>query len=307
MDIQIRMVRSDPKWETYRSFLAVMTEGSLSAAARKLGLTQPTLGRHIDELEDALGQSLFTRSQAGLIATQAARELLPHAQAMESAADALVRTASGTEREERGSVRLTASIFVGGEVLPEILTQFREKHPAIAVELIMSDATQDLLRREADIAVRMVQPKQEALVAKKIGSTSLGLFARRDYLERYGTPQTLDEIAGHALIGFDKETAFERGLKEMGLPLTREMFSLRVDNDLARANALRAGYGLGMCQIGVAKRDPDLVHILPKALKIDLPLWLVMHKDLKDTRRVRLLFDHLVEGLTAYAATSKAR
>ncbi|MBL6936706.1 MAG: LysR family transcriptional regulator [Alphaproteobacteria bacterium] len=298
-------MRPEPKWETYRSFLAVMTEGSLSAAARKLDLTQPTLGRHIDELEETLGQSLFTRSQAGLIPTQAARELLPHAQAMASAADALIRTASGTEQEERGTVRVTASVFVGGEVMPELLTRFREMHPAIAVELILSDVSQDLLRREADIAVRMVQPKQEALIAKKIGTTSLGLYGRRDYLERYGTPQTLEEVADHALIGFDKETAFERGLKESGLPLTREMFTLRVDNDLARMNALRAGYGLGMCQIGVARRDPDLVHLVPKEIKIELPLWLVMHKDLKDTRRVRLLFDHLVEELKAFAVTSR--
>ncbi len=135
------MARHDPRWETYRSFLAVMTEGSLSAAARALGLTQPTLGRHIDELEEALGQALFTRSQAGLIATQAARELLPHAQAMASAADALIRTASGTEREERGTVRVTASVFIGSEVMPELLTRFREKHPAIAVELILSDVS----------------------------------------------------------------------------------------------------------------------------------------------------------------------
>jgi len=305
--IQIRMARHEPKWETYRSFLAVMTEGSLSAAARKLGLTQPTLGRHIDELEEALGQSLFTRSQAGLIATQAARELLPHAHAMASAADALIRTASGTEREERGTVRVTASVFIGSEVMPAILTRFREKHPAIAVELVLSDLSQDLLRREADIAVRMVQPKQDALIARKIGSITIGLFGHRDYLARSGTPQTLEDVADHAIIGFDKETAFERGLKEVGLPLAREMFSLRVDSDPARINALRVGYGLGLCQIGVARRDPDLVHLLPKAIRIDLPLWLCMHKDLKDTRRVRLLFDHLVEGLTAYAATSKAR
>ncbi|MBS0472605.1 MAG: LysR family transcriptional regulator [Proteobacteria bacterium] len=299
------MARSDPKWETYRTFLAVMTEGSLSAAARKLLLTQPTAGRHIDELEEALGQKLFTRSQAGLIATQAARELLPHAQAMASAAQALVRTASGAEGEERGTVRLTASVFVGGEVLPEILTRFRGAHPGIAIELVLSDATQDLLRRDADIAVRMVQPKQDALVAKKIGTTALGLFARRDYLERYGTPQSLNDVAGHAIIGYDRETAFERGLKAMGLPLTREMFTLRVDNDQARANALRAGFGIGVCQIGVAKREPDLVHILPKAFRIELPLWLVMHKDLRNTRRMRILFDFLVDELKAYAAVSR--
>lgn len=299
------MARDDPKWETYRTFLAVMTEGSLSAAARKLMLTQPTAGRHVDELEAALGQTLFTRSQSGLIATQAARELLPHAQAMASAAEALVRTASGAEAEERGTVRLTASVFVGGEVLPDVLARFRERHPAIAVELILSDLTQDLLRRDADIAVRMVQPKQDALVAKKIGTTALGLYARRDYLERHGAPQSLADVAGHAIIGYDRETAFERGLKAMGLPLSREMFTLRVDNDLARANALRAGYGIGICQVGVARREPDLVHLLPKTFRIELPLWLVMHKDLRNVRRMRLLFDFLVEELKTYAAGSR--
>ncbi len=301
------MARDEPKWETYRSFLAVMTEGSLSAAARKLNLTQPTLGRHIDELEDSLGLKLFTRSQSGLIPAQAARELLPHAQAMASAALALVRASSGADAEERGTVRVTASVFVGGEILPAILTRFREMHPAIAVELVLSDQTQDLLRRDADIAIRMVPPKQEALVVKKIGSTTLGLFARRDYLERYGTPQTLADIAQHAVIGFDKETAFMRALRARGLTLSREMFSLRVDDDMARANALRAGYGSGVCQIGVARRDPDLVHLFPKDFRFELGLWVAMHKDLKATRRMRLLFDHLAVELARYAATSKVR
>src|ERR1700753_1779034 len=144
-----------------------MTEGSLSAAARRLPLPKPPRGGHIDQLEEDLGLPLFTRSQAGLIPTQAARELLPHAQAMASAADALGRASSGADAEERGTVRLTASVVVGGEGLPTILTSFREAHPHIAVELVLSDATQDLLRRDADIAVRMVRPTQEALVARK--------------------------------------------------------------------------------------------------------------------------------------------
>ncbi|HEY4988010.1 MAG TPA: LysR family transcriptional regulator, partial [Bradyrhizobium sp.] len=234
------MVRADPKWESYRSFLAVMTEGNLSAAARKLGLTQPTLGRHIDELEQSLGLKLFSRSQTGLIPAQAARQLLPHAQAMASAAEALVRASSGADTEERGTVRLTASVFMGGEVLPEILARFREQHPHIAIELILSDQTQDLLRRDADIAVRMVQPKQDALVAKKIGKAALGIFARRDYLARKGTPQTINDFAGHTMIGFDRDVSFAHALKTYGFSIKREDFALRVDNDLARANALRA-------------------------------------------------------------------
>jgi len=302
------MAGREPSWETYRSFLAVMSEGSLSAAARKLALTQPTIGRHIDQLEADLKVSLFSRSQSGLSASQAARELLPHAQAMASAAAALVRASSATEVEERGTVRLTASVMIGGEVLPAILTSFREKHPGIAIELVLSDVTADLLRRDADIAVRMVRPKQEALLARKIGRIALGLFAHRRYLERNGTPRTFDDVLQHhSLIGFDRETAVVRSLRSLGLNLTRQMFSLRCDADLAQLAALRAGYGLGVCQIGIARRDPELVQVLANEFRFELETWLAMHKDLRGTRRMRLLFDHLAEGLTAYAATSRAR
>jgi DNA-binding transcriptional LysR family regulator len=299
------MTRGEPKWETYRSFLAVMTNGSLSAAARTLGLTQPTLGRHIDELEEALALKLFTRSQAGLIPTQAARELLPHAQAMAAAAGALVRASTGAEAEERGAVRLTAAIVVGTEVLPPILTRFRERHPHIAIELVLSDQTQDLARRDADIAVRMVRPKQEALVARKIGRIGLGLFAHRRYLEQHGAPQSLSDVEGHAIIGFDHENPFIHSLRRAGLALKRDMFALRTDGDIAQFNALRAGFGIGVCHIGIARRDPDLVQLLPKSFGFELETWLVMHKDLRDVRRVRLLFDHLVEELGRYVATSR--
>ena len=299
------MVQRDPKWETYRSFLAVMTEGSLSAAARKLSLTQPTLGRHIDQLEADLGLPLFTRSQAGLIPTQAARELLPHAQAMASAASALVRAASGTDTEERGTVRLTASVMVGGEVLPAILARFHEAHPHIAIELVLSDATQDLLRRDADIAVRMVRPTQGALVAKRIGRVGFGLFAHRRYLEKHGAPKSLEDLRHHAIIGFDKETPFIQALRKSGLPLAREMFALRSDADLAQLAALRAGFGIGVTQLGIGRREPDLVALLPGALKFELEIWLAMHKDLRATKRMRLLFDRLAQDLAAYAATSR--
>jgi DNA-binding transcriptional LysR family regulator len=301
------MARREPDWETYRSFLAVMTEGSLSAAARQLALTQPTIGRHIDQLEDALALSLFTRSQTGLIPTQAARELRPHAQAMASAADALVRASSGAEAEERGTVRLTASVMVGGEVLPAILAAFHEKHPGIAIELVLSDQTQDLLRRDADIAVRMVRPKQEALVAKKIGRITLGLFAHRRYLERHGTPRSFADVSEHALIGFDRETAMVRALRGMGLALTRDMFALRCDADLAALAALRAGYGLGVCQLGIARRDRDLVQVLTREFRFELDMWLAMHKDLRNTRRTRALFDHLSAELSRYVGTSKTQ
>src|SRR5262249_43077245 len=166
--IRFRMTTTQPGWELYRSFLAVAREGSLSGAARTLALTQPTVGRHIDALERSLGLSLFTRSQAGLIATSDATALVPYAEAMATAAGSIQRMASGEAQEERGSVRITASEMIGVEVLPSLLASFRDAHPRIVAELVVSNRNQDLLRREADIAVRMVKPTQGALVARKL-------------------------------------------------------------------------------------------------------------------------------------------
>lgn len=296
--MQIRMMT--PSWDHLRSFLAVLNEGSLSAAARGLRLTQPTVGRHVDELETALGVVLFTRSQSGLAPTEAARELRPHAETMAAAAEALARTASGEAAEERGSVRIAASEVVGVEVLPRLLEPFQRRYPQIAIELVVSNRNEDLLRREADIAVRMVAPTQGALFARRIGAIELGLHAHRRYLERRGTPATLDALAGHAIIGFDRETAAVRALQKMGLPLSRETFTLRTDSDTTQLAAIRAGLGIGVCQAPLAGRDPDLVRLLPEAFAYPLECWVAMHEDLKLARRMRLAFDHLVAGLLDY-------
>lgn len=289
-----------PSWDHLRSFLAVLREGSLSAAARGLRLTQPTVGRHIDELESALGVVLFTRSQSGLAPTEAALELRPHAETMAAAAEALARTASGEAAEARGAVRIAASEVVGVEILPRLLEPFRRLYPQIAIELVVSNRNEDLLRREADIAVRMVAPTQGALLARRIGAIELGLHAHRRYLERRGTPATLDALTGHALIGFDRETTAVRALQKLGLPLTREMFAIRTDSDTTQFSAIRAGLGIGVCQAPLAARDPDLVRLLPDAFAYPLECWVAMHEDLKTVRRMRLAFDHLVAGLDAY-------
>lgn len=294
-----------PNWELMRSFLAVLTEGSLSGAARILGQTQPTIGRHIAELEGALGGvGLFVRSPRGLIPTEAGLELRPHAETMAAAAQALVRTASGSRDAVRGAVRITASEMIGAHVLPPILTAFREEHPEVVVELILSNRTEDLLRREADIAVRMVKPTQGALVAKSLGAVVLGLHAHPNYLARHGTPTSLADLRGHAVIGYDQETPAIRAMIEAGLPLNREMFAYRTDSDVGQYAAIRAGYGVGLCQYGLARRD-GLTSLLPEALAFDLPVALVMHEDLRGSRRMRLMFDHLVEGLGAYVRTSQ--
>lgn len=287
-------------WDHLRSFLAVLGDGSLSGAARSLRLTQPTVGRHIDELEASLGVVLFTRSQTGLAPTDAALELAPHAATMAAAADALVRTASGEAAEDRGTVRLAASEIVGTEILPPMLAGFQQAHPRIAIELVVSNRNDDLLRREADIAIRMARPTQGTLLARRIGSVELGLHAHRRYLDRRGTPDTLADMDGHALIGFDRETAAVRALQKLGLTLTREMFSLRTDSDTTQLAAIRAGLGIGVCQAPLAARDPDLVRLVPDAFAYPLECWVAMHEDLRAVRRMRLAFDHLVAGLNAY-------
>jgi DNA-binding transcriptional LysR family regulator len=296
-----------PPWDLCRSLLAVLRQGSLSAAARDLDLTQPTLGRHIAEIEEALGVSLFVRSQSGLAPTEAALLLRPHAEAMEVAAAALTRAASGGADEPRGVVRVTASEMIGVEVLPPILARFREAHPGITVELALSNLNQDLSRRDADIAVRMAQPTQSALVAKKLGNVGISLYAHTAYLARAGTPRSADDLARHALIGFDVDPWSLRYFRQAGLSVSRDIFAMRSDSEHAQLAALRAGFGIGGCQNGIARRDPNLVAILPGVFRFSLEMWLVMHENLRTTRRVRLLYDHLVEHLRVYAAAGSER
>jgi len=294
-------MNQDPTWDHYRSFLAVFDEGSLSSAARSLGLTQPTLARHIEQLEAALGGALFTRSPRGLLPTEAAQALVPHARAMASAAAAAVRVASGAREAIEGAVRITASQVIGVEVLPGILRDLRIAHPALSFEIVASNESADLLRRDADIAIRMVRPKQEALLARRVGDVMLGLHAHRDYLARHGAPKSLADAAQHAIVGYDNETIGVQALRSLGLTLTREMFAYRTDNDLVQTNLIRAGAGIGICQVGLAKRDPNLMRLLPDQFSFALDTWITMHEDLRGAARMRTVFDFLVERMSAYA------
>lgn len=295
---------TDQNWDLYRSFAAVLREGSLSAAARALGLTQPTLTRHIDALEQGLGLTLFTRSQRGLLPTPAALELAPYADHIAATVAALRRAAGGQDGAVRGTVRVTASEAVGAEVLPPILADLRQRHPDLVVELQLSNRVQDLLRRDADIAVRMVEPAQDSLLVRRLGHIRLGLFAHRRYADRCGIPADVAALHGHALIGPDQEAPFVRAVKQ-ALPFLAELrFTLKTDSDLAVLAAIRAGYGIGVCQTGIAARDPDLVAVLPGSLDpLPLPVFVVMHEDLKATPRCRVAFDLLAAGLADYIRT----
>jgi len=285
-------------WELYRSFLGVLKEGSLAGAARQLGIRQPTVGRHIAALETALGVVLFTRSPTGLLPTAVAHTMRAHAETMERTAAALERSASSQGAEVRGVVRVSASEVVGVEVLPPIITRLRQQHPQLKVELVLTNRLSDLLQLEADIAVRMVRPSQEQLLAQRIGLIEVGLHARDDYLHQHGTPQELIDLTDHAVIGYDRENAFIRSLAVKGFE--RGTFALSSDSDLAQLALIRAGAGIGGCQVKLAQQDTRLRRVLPEAFALKLDTWVTMHEDLRNSPRCRATFDALVAGLQRY-------
>lgn len=295
---------TDPDWALYRTLLAVMDDGSLSGAARRLGVTQPTVARHVDALETALRADLFVRTQRGLAPTDLALALRPHAETMAATAAALLRTASGTAGQGVGTVRISASDVVGVEHLPPILARLRRAHPGLVIELALTDRVEDLLRRDADIAVRMTEPTQGALLAHRLAPVDLGFYAHRGYLEGRGIPAALSDLAGHDLIGFDTETPAIRAMMPHLPGLDRSRFALRTDSNLAQLAAIRAGFGIGLCQVAVADRDAALVRVIA-AVTLALPLWIVMHEDPKTDARCRVVFDALCEGLAASAGPSR--
>jgi DNA-binding transcriptional LysR family regulator len=288
-------------WDLLQSLHAVLEAGSFSAAARLRKLTQPTLGRHIDQLERQLGAPLFLRSPRGLQPTDLALAFRPHLSDMSAAAEAATRDASGVASGEGGVVRVAASEVVGVEVLPEILTRFRAANPGIDVELSLSNKIQDLTRRDADVAVRMARPSQNSLVARKVGELSLGFYATPDYLERYGTPDDFDELMRHSLIGFDRDFPQIAADISAGRPVSREMFALRTDNDAAQLASMRAGFGIGVCQRQIGRRA-GLVPVMADKFGFKLDIWICMHETLRGSPRMRLMYDHLARELAAYAA-----
>lgn len=303
---------NDISWDFYRTFLEVLRTGSLSAAARELGMTQPTVGRHIDALEQAVGQQLFTRSQQGLLPTEQATALQPYAENLASTTAAMQRLASGEFGSIKGAVRIGASDVVGIEILPAIFAGLQDEHPGLEIELSLSDTVEDLLNREVDIAVRMMSPAQEALVARHIGEIPLGLFAHRRYLEKHGYPTEAGHLLHHRLIGFDRRTAYIRIMVERFRTVAPQFprledirWAYRADSNIAQLAAIRAGVGIGICQVGIARRDPNLVRILPDVLDLQLDTWVAMHENLKSSPRWRVTFDALVKGLLEYVRDTR--
>ncbi len=284
-------------WDLARSFLAALDRGSLLSAARQLKTSQPTVGRHIAELESQLGLVLFERTGRGLKPTAAGLRLADAARAMEASALELARLATGTKISETGTVRISASQPVACYMLPPILRAMQEALPHIQIELVSSNAVSNLLRREADLAVRMVRPEQASLIARRIGSVGIGTYASRDYLRRNGTPNTPQDLLQHPLIGFDQNEDILRGFARMGMPITREAFALRSDDLIVQWEAVRAGLGIGFAADYVATADPEIVAVVPSLKIPPLPIWLVVHREIRTNKHIRAVFDFLAEAI----------
>ena len=296
----------EPGWHLYRSLLAVLRTGSLSGAARVLALTQPTLGRHIAELEESLGLALFTRSPGGLAPTEEAERLRPSAEALEFSVQELLSAArAGASEAVVGTVRITASEVIGTHVLPAALEGALHAHPGLAVEVRLANRVEDLLRRDADIAVRGRRPEQHAIVAKKLGAIRLGLFAHKSYVAHYGCPANPSQLKSHRLIGFDADESrggTQASTSSLG-SLRRGDFQFRSDSLLAQNAAVRAGVGIGAMQRRLASEDSNLVPILSNQVEFSFELWLAMHEDQRGRAPVRYVFDSLAEALSAWCRT----
>lgn len=281
-----------------RAFLSVAELGSLSAAARALGSSQPTLGRQIRALQDALGLELFRRRDRGLSLTTAGERLLPAARAMRQAANDIELAAVGNAQSIEGTVRVTSSIVVATHHLPAIVAELRRDEPLIAVEVFPSDETSNLHFREADIAVRMYRPKQLDLVTLFLGELHLGIYAAKSYIERRGMPRTPDELLTHDVIGFDSNPALLEGFASAGYEVTRDFFKVRCDEPGAYWQLVVAGAGIGFAQRSVGRAEPAVVE-LPLPLRLPtLPVYLSAHESVRHGARVRKVWERLASGLS---------
>ena len=296
MNIKSRPPITEPDWALLRCFLEVAHSGSLSRAAGVLGSSQPTLSRQIALLEAQLGQSLFERTTRGLRLTEAGAALRAPAERMREQAQQFAMLAAGRTETLAGTVRITASEVVSAYVLPNLLRGLREAHPEIQVELVASNTIENLLEREADIALRMLRPTQTALVARRLADQPLGFYAHRDYVQAHGKPSAANMLQ-HQWVGFDRSDQLLRGFHAAGFKVTREFFGFRCDNQIVAWQAVRAGLGIGVCLKRVAVLAPELVRVLPAVPLAPLPLWITAHRELRGTPRLKTVFDALAAAL----------
>ena len=285
-------------WNQLRAFLATVEEGSLSAAARVLGLTQPTVGRQIASLEEGLGVILLERTSRAVTPTQSGLELLDHARAMGEAATRVSLAASGQSQDISGLVRITASDMMSAYVLPGMLAGLRDEAPGLQIDLVATNDIRDLLRREADIAVRHVRPEQPDLIARLVRDETGHPWASSKYIEKRGRPKSLADLARHDFIGFDDNARMLEHLIPLGYPVTLENFRFGSQSGVVAWQMARRGLGIAMMSDSIAEAWPEMERILPDLEPVTFPVWLVTHRELHTSRRIRLVFDLLAEKLS---------
>lgn len=294
--------REDFDWSLAKSFLAVLDAGSLMGAARRLQAQQPTLSRHIAELEAQLGVPLFERTGRGVTPTAAALAIADAARQMQDGAGALARSLAKSRDATTGTVRVTTSQVAATWMLPPLLAQLQQAEPGIDVELVASNQLTNLLRREADIAVRMVRPQQGSLVARKLADIPIVAAAHESYLARAGTPRRPEDLLGHRLIGYDRDETIVRGFAGIGLVLARERFALRTDDQVAYGRLVAAGAGIGFVARYNIDHWPGVQGVLPQLQIPPLPCWLAVHREIRGNRLVRRVYDFLAEAIPAAVA-----
>ncbi len=301
------MAKSDPDWALWRSFAAVMADGSLSAAGRRIGYSQPTLGRHIETLEQQLGVLLFDRTLQGLRPTATAIRLYEPVKAAEQALSEASLVAEGSAGQIDGTVRITSSTVVSHFLLPPMLRDIRRDFPGIAIELVPTDSVENLLLRESDIAVRMFRPTQQELISRKLGEFPIVACAHQSYLGRRGMPEKPEDLLAHDLIGYDRSDALLAVAKRMGFDLERSNFVLRTDSHTAAWQMLVAGLGIGFAQQGLVRETPGMRELLPMITPPPLEVWLTTHRELFLSPRIRAIYDRLAAALTDYIARTSRR
>lgn len=296
-------------WNLVKCFTVVADLGSLTRAAVVLGISQPTLSRQVAELEELVGAALFERGARGLRLTEAGTALVEPARRMLAAAQAVSVAAAGQNHEAAGTVRVSASEFVSAYILPPILAALRLRHRDIQIELVASNQVDNLLAREADIAIRMVQPEQGGLIAKKIGDFPIGFYAHRDYLhipERRAA-EGAGEVERHDWVGLDQSNRVIEGFRNAGYIVDKTFFAFRCDNDIVGWQAVLAGLGVGVTVQVVARQFPQLVRVLESQPLPDQPVWITAHRELRNTARIRVVFDFLAEALGMLHAQATSR
>ena len=284
-------------WNHARAFLAVVETGSLSAAARVLNQTQPTLGRQISAFEEELGVTLFERVGRSLKITQTGVDLADHVRAMAEAAGRMSLMASGQSQAIEGIVRIAASELFAAHLLPPIVAKLRSIAPKIEVDIVAANTVSDLLQREADIAVRNVRPDQPDLIARLIHDSSGRFYAAKSYIQRRGLPRNFDDFKSHEFVSFGNVEQMLNYFKAFGLNLLADQFKVGSSNSLVAWELVKQGLGIAPMSVDVARASPELVMLMPDNDPVMFPTWLVTHRELHTSRRIRLVFDLLAEEL----------